>query len=740
MAVIKNPDGSFTVDDPTGLRPPTTLPPGSDQFMPELANATPAVPPVGEGTIIRDNPYPAEPQPTLPPPPEQPPLPPVPTQVTQPPLPTPPGQEIFREVPPEWLRGTPMEQSSAGPPGGLSLFNAPPAPSLASSATAMAQGGPNAPNPLRVAPGMVTPLGPAPPMGPYAKPGQIGADFVPAPSEMGPIVPPGAIKPKDVIGDRWSKGQDVLHAGANPAELAPGPTGPTGASPPGAAPEGYGATGQGLFEYLTAPKPATPGVRIPEHNELGTFQITKGLPPLKPETKKAVEEAYRARAIEAVTEAEKLQAAKALEGLQYQKASEDSRQRLAELGKMRAQQEQQVKDRMNTLDQRIAGVRALAAEDPQERYWTRKGAFGSLMTKIGIGLADMGSAVTGQPNRVYQAVQDEISNEFKHQAMKIDTEAKAVGEDQNLLQQLRQSFMSPEAADYAARALLTESAASQAKAMTAMTQGWEARKNGMDLMAQLGFDAAMWRAKSEEAEADRTTQMWRHKVAQVLGGSPGGKPTLGEAIMRLRTLDPRVTVDQALTFIESHGLNGLGGGDMSRARQSEIQSARERQVQVPPTAAEVLGMKPGTVLWTSQGNETSRKLNESLRAGSLYLDNLGEIRRIVNSGPWETLPTPDKRRLEVLVAENRYYLKGNLIKEALTKGELENYAPLTGEDLAKFFSIAVNNAAQLDAAERGAVQRIRSDAGALYSDPSAKPGSAVTIQQGQLPTGAVRKR
>ena len=280
--------------------------------------------------------------------------------------------------------------------------------------------------------GRPAPKAPVTAKGPFGGVGAFGEKWqapVAAPSSVAALGTPVAVS------DELGRGPGV--AGAKP-------TGFVGSAPT-APSSGYAGL---LRDEALSPIPASYSPPQAERDIKKQFALTEGKGP-SPETQAAVMGAYDTRAGHELAGAAELQKAQAMAGLTNLKAAEAADAEISRIRSEQAAKQAQVASLMTDLDRRIDGVKTLSAESPVDRYWSRKGTFGTIVTQIGNAIAQAGAAVLRIDNPVAKQIQDGINAEVDHQKLMTDSAHASLRERFSLLAELRASMMSPEAAEKA---------------------------------------------------------------------------------------------------------------------------------------------------------------------------------------------------------------------------------------------------------------------------------------------------
>jgi len=148
--------------------------------------------------------------------------------------------------------------------------------------------------------------------------------------------------------------------------------------------------------------------------------------------------------------------------------------------------------------QRAADRAAAIRIDPSRAM---QGASG-IANVIAVVLGGIGSGVSGGPNQALAMVQQNIERDLAAQRTDLDTARNAVGDQQNILANVRQEFQSRDAADNAYRENALRQAAAQVEIQAQRTNGAEAGDRAGNLREQLSNAADEARAAAERAEME----------------------------------------------------------------------------------------------------------------------------------------------------------------------------------------------------------------------------------------------
>ena len=517
----------------------------------------------------------------------------------------------------------------------------------------------------------------------------------------------------------------------DPAELSlnpddvPGPTKTAAEAPPaavaGTAPAAYNGdipSAKLAAELANKEGGYSPG--RPASDVKKSFQVQKGVK-TSPETLGLIETAFANRAGVESEGARAVPGALEQVALAHARAAEAAQQEVAAIRNRQRAQEAELRGRMKVLDSHMARINNMADRDIMGEYLGRQ----NLGTRIIVGLSAMASALTHSPDTVAERIKMELNGALQQQKMRVEAGHRTAADMLSAYGQMRSTYTSPEAAESAAQALMLQATQQTVLQAAARVNSEETRIKYLDVAGKLGIEYALLRQATEQSEADRIAESWKHNEAVAGGYSKPGKRSM---LDRLKLGQKHgLTTDQIMALQRGEEMpDKAPKGAKSRGEIDLQKFVGQLQVQLPD----------GTVMYAA--SETRAKEAEnSIKTGTLHLKNLDKIRSLAEKGASSGLPTGDKAKLETLIAENRYYLKGSLIKEALTAGEIENYKPMTAEEFLNVWRFKENAAAQLDQIQEGAKERIEAEKKTLYRAPL-QPGSGYANEQ-KAPDGAVRK-
>jgi hypothetical protein len=305
--------------------------------------------------------------------------------------------------------------------------------------------------------------------------------------------------------------------GASAPEAAPATMSPP-VAPSGPAVSRTGALLSGLTAQAVR---GSPGMRTAGGDVLQGYSVERQSP-LSEEGKAGMEKAMLGSAMAAQYAGDTLSVAQREAGEQYAARRE---QATTELDQLRVRQQQEgmvLAEQMGVVRERAQEAREARATFNPSAYWDEKGALGGFAARIGIALGAIGAGIAGGPNQVYQMVKDDIQGNIEGQRLKIEDAQAGIDVENSILAQMRTQFLSPEAAEAAARSLMAEAAAAQTLEVAAAVGSQEALANSKLAVAKVQADAAQWAAEAEQLEAGAIRETFKHVPAGYTGGQAGG--------------------------------------------------------------------------------------------------------------------------------------------------------------------------------------------------------------------------
>lgn len=549
-----------------------------------------------------------------------------------------------------------------------------------------------------------------------------------SPSEPGLNYTPGPAQPNQMSLTTGDEGEESS-AGAPP----PGPPGAPGAPGGGLSPAAQAdiiadiAAKRSKMER--AANTYSPGT--PERWEYQSASIKKGLAPLPKDVTDPLYQAYADAHQHALDSGKYVGMLSDELALRQAKASDEARRELGDLRTKQFQQQRELDYKMSALDRRIYETRSMADENPEQTYWARKGGLGTFMTKIGIALGELGSAVLHKDNPIAKQVQDEINDEFEFQKMRLGHANQGIANQRGALAEMRANFDSVNAGDAAAKALLSESAASEIRAYAGLLQSEVQRNAAIQLADQISLDAAKFRAHSHEMESDQIALSAKHKAATAGGyGKPADYGRLVGEVSREYKVHPLVATDMISAGVIP---SPYGGGKMDRAAVEREKEAINRRIVLPQDVAQEYGLP--RALYTGYSGADKKKIEDTIISGAQYVKNIQRIKQLIASSHESVLGSEARAEIRTLAATNAYLTKRSVMSEALTIGERPIWSELTGEHATDFFSWESNNRKNLDVDEAQMKASIANEIGRTTIDPWS-PESTVNVK----PTNSKAKK
>lgn len=263
--------------------------------------------------------------------------------------------------------------------------------------------------------------------------------------------------------------------------------------------------------------------------------------------------------------------------LSHARRQEAANSQILELQRRKDEERDILDRRMKVVSMKQAELRdARKAFDP-DKYWNDKGAFGTVLAKIGVALSDFGSAVLGQKNPVREQIQQEIDRSIAVQERQLDYLGDDLGAEYTILGEMRKNFADKDSADLATRALLQEAAAAHIDEIASMGGSMETMQAAKAQAADLRMQAAQ-----NLMEVYQKQQGIVHEQAVYSRGSGGGRVGGGiEPALKLgEQLD--MTPDQVVSALRyGHMGNGPGGQKLNEAQRKQREDEVGRGVMLP---------------------------------------------------------------------------------------------------------------------------------------------------------------
>jgi hypothetical protein len=164
----------------------------------------------------------------------------------------------------------------------------------------------------------------------------------------------------------------------------------------------------------------------------------------------------------------------------------------------RLQFEKDFKDKMDDVKKLSDGL------DP-DRYWANKTTGSKVLTAIGVMLGGIGAGLTRGPNMALEMLNKAIDRDM-------ETQKQQIGQENNLLVQMRQKFQDDQSADTATRMLLNQKAQNELGKAASKYQGESAKQNAEIMKSQL---------QQQQAQLQRQLAMQQMMAAQASGNGQG---------------------------------------------------------------------------------------------------------------------------------------------------------------------------------------------------------------------------
>lgn len=544
-------------------------------------------------------------------------------------------------------------------------------------------------------------------------------------AQLNPPLPPPRIDVPATNTANWPSA-DSARGAVNPSTLATptaGSGGPAGGGGPTAMTPPLGDAGavspeqllrDKLVDELTY-KPGGYTPPSPARNVLQGFRSEEGVK-FSPGAKDDVQQAYDVAQLGLEAGAKEKKQADLQVALAHARAADIAQEELSGLREKQVDRERMLSSRMEVIDRHVARAQQLAAKDVVGEFFAEKGVMG----RIAVALGAAGAALTGGPNTAYDMMKMELEARLGQQRARIEAGSNTAKDMLSAYGQMRSTFLSPEAAEDAARFLMTNALQNMVLESAAVAKSEEERLVRLELADKLGIDAAQYRMNVEEKESDKIVSTYKHVEAVRGGYSKPGRRTLLEALALAKAKG--IPVEEAYKAFAGRGVPFEGKGGLSRGEVTRDESRIKRQVV----------FQDGSKLFAGQ-DSIARETQEYVASAEELIKGLRKLRPLTDNATGTMLPE-NEGKASAIVASNRLHLKP-ILKEALTVGELPNYAPLIGEGTLEWRTTGINARATIDQAVEELEARIAMKKKGLYTDPEAnKPYAG----EQKAPEGAKR--
>lgn len=467
-------------------------------------------------------------------------------------------------------------------------------------------------------------------------------------------------------------------------------------------------------EYAFEPGGYSPG--RPARDVKKSFQVQKGIK-TSPETLGLIKTAFANRAGIENEGARAVPEALDQVALAHARAADAAQQEITAIRNRQRAQEAELQNRMKVFDSHIARVNNMADRDIMGEYLNNQ----NLGTRIIVGLSAMASALTHSPDTVAERIKMELNGALQQQKMRVEAGHQTAADMLSAYGQMRSTYTSPEAAESAAQALMLQATQQTVLQAAARVTSEETRIKYLDVAGQLGIEYALLRQATEQSEADRITESWKHDEA-VAGGYKAPRLRSMRERIQLAKKDG-VSLDQIMELTRGNKMPDKGKG-RSRGETDLMKFVYSSRVRLPG----------GEVMYTDPSR--AKAAEGAIRDGTLFYDTAEQIKKI-GDGNLTTLAGTDRAKVGILVNENLYYLKTSLIREALTASEGARYENMSGADMLHWLTTDASATAALTQAQKGAQRRIEAEKKTLDTMPPGF-GESSYAKQAAPPAGAVK--
>jgi hypothetical protein len=337
------------------------------------------------------------------------------------------------------------------------------------------------------------------------------------------------------------------------------------------------------------------------------------------------------------------------QGQRLQEAADREAQYVQHLEQQQALNEKRIADHDAQVQKALADIQRQAAQEPPEP------SFGKRLT-LGLaqGLLYAGAAAAGQQVPHVDWIGQEVQNNIQKQRMELESGLHVAGLKMNALQQLRQQFTSPEAAEHALAAANWAQAQHELEALTHRAGGGQIRDNAQLLWHQL--DAK--RAEAEKvAYAAEHNQVIANVPTRVVGAKSGGIPGILAGIDRQFKGAPKETIEaaknKAISEFQAGQPFSFPGGPPAKHDRSTVAYEKEvngRRIQLHPDF--------GTGVVYAPTEKEAEEGRASMASYNVLKTLLGKALDIAESVPDRLSPTQRQILKATLMGAQNVYRSG----------------------------------------------------------------------------------
>jgi len=485
-------------------------------------------------------------------------------------------------------------------------------------------------------------------------------------------------------------------------------------------------------EALTGRNVYSPGRK--EGDVLQSFSVERQRP-LPEDVKLGQAMAYQNAIDTARTNAAALSDAQTQLALGYEKQRDAAKKQLDDIKLLDDRRDAALKPKIDAIDKQSEAIRTFKI-DP-DAYWRKKGAFGTMLTRIGLALGAFGSALTGTPDTVAQMIRGEMDDEMTAQKSELDAMKSSTEAATNTLAQMRQMYLSPEASEHATRALLMESMAAETRRLAAEMGSADALAKGEEIAAKFSLDAADWRSKAAQLEGGALRELFKHQTALAGGMVHIGPRNKAEQLMVFKKVGDvwGISTAQAVNLWADPNASMPATKEEAAMRQQ----AQKLQFQVNQTS--LRDPETGLRLY-APNKERADKWAIGFPALVEMKRNLIEIKEIYKKDPTGISAgynTKLRGQISAKVSNALSNAKNAIVGDAIQKEEAERLSSMTGKSATDFINF-VNEEAQWNEGINLIDQRIRDIRAQLRTEDDAYAvpvGPPPGEKQFKIPAGAV---
>ncbi len=442
--------------------------------------------------------------------------------------------------------------------------------------------------------------------------------------------------------------------------------GPSSAGAPGGV---GGSPGTDPYAGARGANALAAGVKQTPYTKPGWFPSAKEFrPPLPEEIKGELAGAAQAQQ-QAATDLGAARGATLSEiGLAHAQRKEAADAQMADIQARQVEQENLVSRRMQVINARREELRDASKKFDPDKYWNDKGAFGTVLAKIGLALGDAGAALAGTKNGARESIEREIDRSIEGQRAKIDYLGEDLAGEYSILGEMQKNFQSRNAADLATRAVLNEAAAAHIDEIASYGGSTEAVAQGQATAADLRSQAATLQAQAYQDELGTV------RAAYSRGGGGGTSFDIDRAY-KVHKMQGGTDAEFG-ELLATGKLSGTGSGpkyDLVESQRKQRQDEQERKVRLPADLAVKFGTEYG---FASSGPEGERTRQVIAQRDTLK-QNYAKMRDMI-AKYGTSVNDKTKGAYQTLVQGNVAAMTKLELLGAIAKADQEMVDPMTG--------------------------------------------------------------